>query len=230
MSRQIPLDLPLSVSHEEGDYFVSEANRAAHGLVLAPARWPEGRLVLVGPAGAGKSHLAAAFAQATGARALGAAALEGADLAGLATGPLVIEGADALAGSQVGERALFHLLNLMAEARQPSLFTAAAAPAHWPVALPDLASRLKATAVARLDPPDEALMAAVLVKLFADRQLAVPPNVVQYLVPRLERSLAEAERIVARIDREALARGRPVTRELVRQVIGGAQQGLPGID
>lgn len=222
MSEQIPLDLPVATSRRRGDFFVSESNRLAHALAMAPRDWPGGRLVLVGPAGAGKTHLAGIAAEAQGARMLTAQALAGLDLDALAQGPVVLDDADGVAGERALETKLFHLYNLMQARRHRLLLTARHAPSRWGLGLPDLASRLESVPLARLEPPDDALLRAVLVKLFGDRQLAVNARLVDYLMARMDRSLEAAGDLVARLDRAALAEKRPVTRDLARRVMAGA--------
>jgi chromosomal replication initiation ATPase DnaA len=174
-------------------------------------------VVLAGPEGAGKSHLAAIWAQAAGARRISARALdEGKVPAALATGAVVVEDA---APGEFDERALFHLLNLAREDEAFVLLTARTAPAGWSLAIRDLASRLKALPVVTLAPPDEALLRAVLVKLFADRQLAVDESLVGYLVTRIERSFAAARAVVTALDEEAMRQQRPLTRALAAEVL-----------
>jgi chromosomal replication initiation ATPase DnaA len=137
-------------------------------------------------------------------------------LAALATGALVVEDVQA----ELDERALFHLLNLVREEEGFVLITARATPATWNVALPDLASRLRAIPSVTLTAPDDTLLRAVLVKLFADRQLAVDENLVRYIMTRVERSFAAARQAVATLDREALRLQRPVTRALAAELLG----------
>jgi DnaA regulatory inactivator Hda len=219
MARQLAFDLPARPALGRGDFFVSPANEMAVSAVERWGDWPKGMLVLTGPEGAGKTHLAHVWARLAGARILAAAELGAADLEALATGPLAVEDADAAAGAPEAEEALFHLHNLAAAAGQPVLFTAARAPRQWGLALPDLASRMEACAVAEIAPPDDALLSAVLVKLFADRQIAVPPRLVAWLVTRMPRSFAEAARAVEALDRAALSEGRAVTLPLARGVL-----------
>ena len=123
------------------------------------------------------------------------------------------------AADGVNERALFHLINLVREEEAYLLITARTPPGRWAVALPDLASRLRAIPAVMLTAPDDALLRAVLVKLFADRQLAVDEALIAYLVTRIERSFAAARAAVERLDREALRRKRPVTRALAAEVL-----------
>ena len=225
-TRQLPLDLPARTAYGRADFLVSDSNRAALAAIGGWRRWPLGRLVLIGPAGAGKTHLAHLFAAEAGARILAAPALAGAAPDALLAGPaLVVEDAAAMAGDPAGERALLHLVNLAQAEGRALLLTAREAPARWPLALPDLASRLAASAQARIAPPDDALLAQLLVKLFADRQLRVDPGLVSYLAARIERSFAAAARVVAALDAAALERRRPVTRALARDVLDNGAAG-----
>jgi chromosomal replication initiation ATPase DnaA len=189
------------------------ANARALAAIDGWRDWPGGKLALVGPSGSGKTHLAHVWAAESGATILPARGIAGADARALAArGAVVVEDMGTLPAEAADERALLHLHNhLLAEGGR-LLMTARAAPARWPIALPDLASRMQATGVATLDPPDDALLSAVLVKLFADRQVTVPPSVIDYLLTRMERSLAAARDLVARLDAHALAEGHAITR------------------
>jgi chromosomal replication initiation ATPase DnaA len=137
----------------------------------------------------------------------------------MANGAVVVEDLQRAAGNEAAERALFHLHNLVLAGGRRLLMTANAAPRTLGIRLPDLASRLEATATATLSPPDDALLAAVLVKLFADRQIAVPPALIAWLVVRIDRSFAVARALVAELDARALARRRPVTQKLAAEVL-----------
>ncbi len=173
--------------------------------------------MLCGPDGSGKSHLAAIWGEAAGARFIAARALDEAKVPpALATGAVVIE--DAAEGG-FDERALFHLLNLAREEGAYVLITARTAPAGWRFALRDLGSRLKALPVVTLAPPGDALLRAVLVKLFADRQVAVDESLIGYVAARIERSFAAARTVVARLDEAAMRRKRPLTRALAVEIL-----------
>ncbi|TFL17498.1 chromosomal replication initiator DnaA [Jannaschia formosa] len=198
----------------------SPANETALALVDRWPDWPDGRLALTGPEGAGKSHLAAAWAETAVARLVAAQALRVADVPALAEAPVAVEDVDR-ALSDEAERALFHLWNALAAAGQGLLVTGRRAPSDWGVRLPDLASRLASLTPARLGEPDEALLQAVLLKLFADRQIAPRPALVQYLLPRMERSFAAAHSLVDRLDSEALAQGREVDVPVARRLLEG---------
>jgi len=215
-ARQLAFDLPHAESFRRDDFLASAANEAALSLVDRWPEWPGGMAAIVGPRGAGKSHLAAIWAERAGARIVAAAALARADVpAALATGALVVE--DAAPGA-ADEAALFHLLNLAREDGAWLLFTASRRLDGPGFALPDLVSRLRALPSVALAPPDDALLSAVLVKLFADRQLVVGEGVIAYLLARMERSFAAARETVARLDAAALSRGRAVNRGLAAEI------------
>lgn len=221
MTRQLTLDLPLRTALGREDFFVSPANATALAGLDAWAGWPGAKAVLVGPAGAGKSHLAQVWASSTSAQVIDAGALATADLPGLATGPVAVEDADRIGGLPDAEAALFHLHNLMAEAGHPLLITAATPPRDWGLTLADLASRMQAAPLLRLDPPDDALLRAVVVKLFADRQVVVAPALLDYALPRMTRSLAAARDLVAALDARALAERRAINRAMIDDWLAG---------
>jgi chromosomal replication initiation ATPase DnaA len=220
MGSQLAFDLDPAENFSRDDFIRGAGNAAALDLLESWPNWPARTVAIVGPEGSGKSHLAAIWAAAAGARRLAGRALdEPAVPAALATGALALEcGA---VDADLDERALFHLLNLVQEQRAFLLLTARTAPAAWPIALLDLASRLRAVPVVTLAAPDDAMLRAVLVKLFADRQGMVDEALVSYLMVRIERSFAAARSIVATLDREALRRQRPVTRALAGEILGG---------
>jgi chromosomal replication initiation ATPase DnaA len=173
-------------------------------------------MLLLGPQGSGKSHLAATWAAAAGARSTAARSIDTANLpAAFATGALVVED---LAERCFDERAVFHLINHAREERAFVLMTARGVPATWNIAVPDLVSRLRVLPVIELAAPDDALLRAIIVKLFADRQLAVDETLVAYLAARIERSFAGAQKAVEALDREALRLQRPVTRALAGEL------------
>lgn len=215
--RQLALALPHAENFSREDFLTGASNAAALKLVERWPDWPDRALALVGPEGSGKSHLAAIWADIAGARRISARALGETNLpAALATGALVIEDA----AGQLDERALFHLLNLMRQQDAFVLMTARTPPASWPIQLPDLASRLRAIPTVELSSPDDPLLRAVMVKLFADRQLAVDEALIAYLATRIERSFASARAAVDALDREALRQKRPVTRVLAAELLG----------
>jgi chromosomal replication initiation ATPase DnaA len=220
-----PRQLALALDHPESfareDFLSGPSNVAGIALVESWPDWPNRAMALVGPEGSGKSHLAALWASESGARFLAARALSASNLLGaLATGALVIEDA---AADAFDERAFFHLLNLAREEQAFVLVTARTPPTLWPLGIRDLASRLKAVPVVTISAPDDALLRAVLVKLFADRQLAVDESLVSYVVTRIERSFSAARAVAARLDAEALRRKRPLTRALAAEILRDAE-------
>jgi chromosomal replication initiation ATPase DnaA len=214
-----PRQLALALGHAENyareDFLSGPCNEGALQLIDCWPDWPANAIALIGPEGSGKTHLASIWAAAAGARVVSARSLGEAGLpSALATGALVVEDAAAPAD----ERALFHLINLAREEKAFLLFTARAAPATWPLALPDLVSRLRALPVVTLQPPDDAMLRAVIVKVAVDRQLALDESVVRYLSTHIERSFAAARAAVIALDNEALRQGRPATRALAAEI------------
>jgi chromosomal replication initiation ATPase DnaA len=215
--RQLVLALPHRTALGRDDFLVSPANAAAVAMIDQWPDWPSHALLLVGPPGSGKSHLVEVWRQASGAARIAAGDLDEASVpALLAGGGLAIEDAP---GDALDERALFHLLNLARQQGGRVLITAQQPPGRWGVALPDLLSRLRAAPVAELGAADDALLRGVLVKLFADRQLAVEETVISYLVVRMPRSLDAARHVVAEIDRRALEDKAQISRVLVARVL-----------
>jgi chromosomal replication initiation ATPase DnaA len=215
--RQLALALPHAESVTRDNFLEGPANAAGLALVDAWPDWPNRIMLLVGPEGSGKSHLAAIWAEQAGARSTSAHALTAVAVpAALSTGALVVED---LRSSGVDERALFHLLNLAREEEASILITARVAPAALEIELRDLRSRLRAVPTVSLLPPDDQLFRALIVKFCADRQLAVDESVVSYLATRIERSFAAARRAVELLDTEALRQRRPVTRALAAELL-----------
>jgi chromosomal replication initiation ATPase DnaA len=207
--RQIPLDLGHRPARSRDDLVVSEANRLAVELIEAWPAWPSNVVSLSGPTGSGKTHLATLWREVSDAEVLDASQLSSVES--------VINGAvllDDINDTTIDETGLFHLFNAI-RAGQGSLLLVSDRPAgSWDVRLPDLRSRLRTAASVEIGAPDDQLLTGVFAKLFADRQVDVEPAVVQYLIKRVERSLAEAERVVAELDRIALETKRPITRSL----------------
>jgi chromosomal replication initiation ATPase DnaA len=215
--RQLAFVLPHAESLTRDNFLEGPANAAALALIDAWPEWPGRTMMLVGPEGSGKSHLAAIWAEESGARSTAARALDAADVPdALATGALVVED---LEPGEVDERALFHLLNLAREQAAFVLMTGRTAPSAMDVELRDLRSRLRALPAVSLAPPDDQLFRALIVKFCSDRQLAIDEAVVSYLVSRIERSTAAAQRTIELLDSEALRQGRPVTRALAAEVL-----------
>lgn len=214
---QLPLKIPPRENFGEEDFFEAPSNAKALALIRLWPDWPHRIAILHGPAGAGKSHLAAIFA-----RRAGASFLRLRDLtreiapAFAAYKNLVIEEADA---APFDEAALFHLINLALEQGHFVLILARKPPDAWGLSTRDLLSRLRRAPAVEIFEPDDDFLRAILIKLFSDRQIRVEANLIDYLCPRIERSFSAAQKIVERLDAEALSRGRAVTRALAAEIL-----------
>lgn len=221
MSRQLTFDLPPREDLRRETFLVTPRTALALAAVDGWRGWPGGKMLLIGPEGAGKSHLAAIWAEDCGAIRIDARNLAAADLPALAQGGAVaVEDAGVTGGDAALEEALFHLHNLLLPQGR-LLITAEAPPRDWGLVLPDLLSRMQAAAVTRIEAPDDALLSGVLVKLFADRQIQPPPALIPWLVARMPRSVGAAREIVARIDALALARGAAPGLRIATEVLEG---------
>jgi len=215
--RQLALALPHAERLTRDDFLEGPANEAGLSLIDSWPDWPNRIMLLVGPEGSGKSHLASIWAELSGARSTSAYALTADAVPGaLATGALVV---DDLKPQGFDERALFHLLNLARQDEAYVLMTARIPPSAFEVELRDLRSRLRAVPVVTLLPPDDLLLRALIVKFCADRQLVVDESVVSYLTSHIERSTTAARQAVELLDSEALRLGRPVTRALAAELL-----------
>ena len=219
MAEQLGFDLPSRPALGRGDFFVSPANALALTLIEGWADWPEQKLVLTGPKGAGKTHLTHVWAELSGATLIAAGDLSEDGVLALAQGPAAVEAAHTLADTTSGQTTLFHLHNQMRAEGKPLLITGTGDVTAWGLTLPDLISRLQAATAAKLDGPDDALLAAILIKLLADRQLTPSANLVPFLLKRMDRSFAAALDVVERLDAQSLAMGRPITRALAANVL-----------
>ena len=222
-ARQLPLDLPHRPALDRSSLTVTPANRLAVAALDRWRDWPGAKLLLTGAEGSGKSHLARIWRTETGA-----------DLVPAGTHPrlpagarIIVEDADRIAGDGPGEVALLHLHDEILAQGGRLLLTARRPAAAWGLRLPDLASRMLATAAVALGAPDDDLLAAVLRKLLADRQLLVPAGLIGWLVPRMPRSHAAAAALVARLDSAALAQGGPVSRPMAQAVLDSLSPDTP---
>lgn len=219
MATQLGLDLPVRTAHGRDDFLVAPSNAMAVAMIENWRNWSGAKMVLTGPAGAGKTHLTHVWADATGARTIAARDLKTEDVPNLATGCVAVEDIPEIAEDPQAQTALFHLHNMVLAEGHSLLLTGTGAVTHWGLTLPDLVSRLRGALEASIEAPDDALLSAVLVKLLADRQLMPPPDVIPYLLKRMDRSFAAARDVVAALDREGLAAKRPITRALAAVVL-----------
>ena len=220
--RQLALALPVEERLDLEDFLVGSSNEAAFAVVDVWPDWPEKVHVLTGPAGTGKSHLAAIWAEKAGATRITAALLHENDPEALAALPaLLIEDADR---AGLAENAFFHLLNAVRRTGTPVLITARASPDLWGVRTADLLSRLRLAPHVALETPDDALLGAILVKFFLERQIVVDTALVEFLRARVERSVPAMRALVERLDNEALARGRRVNRALAAEILRADQE------
>lgn len=217
VGRQLALDLGQRSAMGREDFLVSGSNAAAVGMVDSWPDWPHRALAIAGPAGTGKSHLVEVWRARAGGALVAADRLDEATVAAAeAGGALAVEDVDR---GIADERILFHLFNLARETRLSLLLTMRVAPGEIEIVLPDLRSRMRATAFVPIEPPDEPLLKAILIKLFADRQLRVTPKLVDYIALHMERSAEGAARIVAEIDRVALETKRNVGQSVAREAL-----------
>jgi len=215
--RQLAFDIPFRPALGLEDFLVSQSNAAAVALVDRWPDWPAGAAVISGPPGSGKSHLANVWRTKSAAHLARATEISSARVPEFSSlGALVIEDADK---GRVDEQALFHILNLVREHRISVLLTSTLRPGEISISLPDFASRFRALPFAEIAAPDDALLGAVLVKQFSDRQLMVDPAIVSYCLLRMERSMEAARRLTAEIDNLALAMQRAVTRAIAAKAL-----------
>jgi chromosomal replication initiation ATPase DnaA len=215
--KQLVFDLSLDEVFGRADYFASESNAAALGSIERWPEWPSPVLVLHGPRGAGKTHLARLWSERAAAILLAGASLDEARLGEIIErrrSRVAIDDAD-----HAPEAALLHLYNACLEGGGSLLLTARQVPGPWRPALADLSSRLRAAPAVEINLPDDLLLAAVLAKRFADRQVRVGSEVIAYLVRHMERSLAAAGQIAAALDQAALSRSGAITVPLANRVL-----------
>lgn len=218
--RQLALALPHAESLTRENFLEGPCNAQALALVDAWPDWPNRIMMLAGPEGGGKSHLATIWAEAAGARSISAHLLTTENVPGaLATGALVVDDLDP---TTLDHRALFHLMNLAREDGAYVLLTCRLPQTLFDIELRDLRSRLRAIPVVTLEPPDDPMLRALIVKFCADRQMNVDEALVSYLTTHIERSFTAARRTVALLDAEALRLRRPVTRALAVDVLRDA--------
>jgi len=225
MPQQLSFDLPVREVLGRDDFFVAPSNAMAVAMIDRTEDWPAPQLVLTGPEGAGKTHLTHVWADQTGARIVAATALGQADIPALCSAPVAVEDVPQIANDRAALEGLFHLYNMMRVSGKPLLLTGRGAPHHWNLALADAQSRIQAVFHVTLDPPDDTVLAAVLAKLFADRQITPQTGVIPFLVKRIERSFAAAAHIVQQLDAAALDQRREVSSKLAGELLEQIGQG-----
>ncbi|HTV32376.1 MAG TPA: hypothetical protein VME69_04630 [Methylocella sp.] len=221
-SSQLTLELAPDPGFERENFVISDSNEKAFSMIELWPHWPDPLLLILGPPGAGKSHLGAIWASIAGAKCVAAAALASADIEALARAPLLLEDGETVAGA---EAKLFHLINLMRERRLALLITAKAPPDTWGLRTADLLSRLRLSPSVEIGLPDDALIRAVLVKLLVDRQLMIDTHVVDYIALRLDRSLDAARAFIDALDRESLARHKRISKAIAADVFAALSGG-----
>lgn len=219
MAQQLGLALPSRPALGRDDFFVAPSNAIAAAMIDGWRTWAGRKLVLTGPAGSGKTHLTHVWATQSGARIIQARDLARADIPDLARSCVAVENVPLIADQPDAQTALFHLHNLVLAEGHSLLLTGTPPVARWQLTLPDLTSRMQAAGAVALEAPDDMLLTAVLAKLLADRQLTPKPDLIPYLLPRMDRSFAAAGDLVARLDSASLAQKKPVTRSLAVQVL-----------
>jgi chromosomal replication initiation ATPase DnaA len=225
--RQLPLDLGHQPGYSRDELIVTPSNAAAVALIDQWPEWPAGFMIMAGPNGSGKSHLASIWADKSDALIVDSTIEGEIENAAMANSNVLIDG---IGDRHLDEKALFHLINATREAGRHLLITSRRWPSQWPVTLPDLMSRIKSAPMVEISEPDDDLLYGVITKLFADRQIAVDNLIVRFLVSRIERSLATAQNIVARIDRAALEQRVRVTRQLASSVLTEMDLGQKTLD
>jgi chromosomal replication initiation ATPase DnaA len=221
-NRQLAFDLGHRPAFGRDDFLVAPGNQEAVAQIDTWPNWPTHALAIFGPAGCGKSHLAHVFALRSNAKVIVPSDVTTSAVENLIStqSPLIIEDGDAVSD----ERALLHVFNAVKERGGHILFTSREPPSRWAVKLPDLKSRLSSVQAVRIEMPDDAMIEAVIVKLFADRQIEISPDVVKYMVRNMDRTFAAARRIVDLADRESLTGKRPVTIPLVKNILKASSE------
>lgn len=218
MAKQLLFDLPVRTAQGRDDFIVSRCNERAIAMIDAWPAWPDMAVCLVGPCASGKSHMMAIWAEKSG-----AVIVHGTDLREATLEPLLEVDVIAIDDAEgvEDEAALFHLYNSLKGRGGHLLLAAEQAPARWALQLPDLQSRLATAHVVEVEAADDDLLKGLLAKLFRDRQMAVPEEVLTYLVPRIERSFAAVSGLVDRLDRLSMTEQRKISIPLARDVLDG---------
>lgn len=217
MAQQLSFDLPVRTAMGREDFFVSSCNALALAM-LDRESWPNNKLILAGPSASGKTHLAHLWATECGGAVIASDELGNVDLQAL-HGPIAVDDVPSIAGRGAHETALFHLHNLLAAEGRALLLTGVGEPRDWGITLPDLNSRLQGAVVTKVDKPDDALLMAVMAKMFSDRQMMPSPDLLNYLITRIERSFAAARQVVIDLDLMSLREKKPITRTMATRLL-----------
>lgn len=213
---QLVFNLPYGTQESATDFFVSSSNAAAVGWLERYPNWPAPGLIIYGPTGVGKTHLARAWAgKVTGVRIEHRSDAQE-YLAADCLQPVIVDSADVIVADPKGAEAIFHIYQRLATAPSKMLLLANAPPKDWPLALPDLASRMKALPTVEIEQPDDALREALMIKYLADRGVSVGPDVIAYLLPRTPRDAQDLQKVLLALDTYALTQKKPITMSLAR--------------
>ena len=219
MSNQLSFSLPKKETLDRDNYFVSQANQGAVSLIEDWINWPSRKLILVGSEGSGKTHLGHLWAGEVGATIINATTLMEQQISELSKAPVLVEDINEIQRNQPVEIVLFHLHNLLYSEGHSLLMTSQILPGRLSFSLKDLQSRIEASTIAKLHPVDDDLLGAILIKMFADRQIYFSDKLLTYVLSRVERSYTAAKLFVEEVDSKAMAESRVIGKKLVRDIL-----------
>ncbi|MGY9034177.1 MAG: chromosomal replication initiator DnaA [Rhodobacterales bacterium] len=219
MSNQLSFSLPKKETLDRDNYFVSQANQGAVSLIEDWINWPSRKLILVGSEGSGKTHLGHLWASEVGATIINATTLMEQQVSELSKAPVLVEDINEIQRNQPVEIVLFHLHNLLYSEGHSLLMTSQILPGRLSFSLEDLQSRIEASTIAKLHPVDDDLLGAILIKMFADRQIYFSDKLLTYVLSRVERSYTAAKLFVEEVDSKAMAESRVIGKKLVRDIL-----------
>ena len=219
MSNQLSFSLPKKETLDRDNYFVSQANQGAVSLIEDWINWPSRKLILVGSEGSGKTHLGHLWASEVGATIINATTLMEQQVSELSKAPVLVEDINEIQRNQPVEIVLFHLHNLLYSEGHSLLMTSQILPGRLSFSLKDLQSRIEASIIAKLHPVDDDLLGAILIKMFADRQIYFSDKLLTYVLSRVERSYTAAKLFVEEVDSKAMAESRVIGKKLVRDIL-----------
>jgi chromosomal replication initiation ATPase DnaA len=219
MSNQLSFSLPKKETLDRDNYFVSQANQGAVSLIEDWINWPSRKLILVGSEGSGKTHLGHLWASEVGATIINATTLMEQQISELSKAPVLVEDINEIQRNQPVEIILFHLHNLLHSEGHSLLMTSQILPGRLSFSLKDLQSRIEASIIAKLHPVDDDLLGAILIKMFADRQIYFSDKLLTYVLSRVERSYTAAKLFVEEVDSKAMAESRVIGKKLVRDIL-----------